>query len=237
MEKIKYFLTIIIIIIFLPVISASDFLCGDLNGDGSINILDITYLIAYLYQGGPPPVIIHVADVNGNYRVDILDITCLISYLYMSGSDLNCPPVPNPQFELTDSSDCVNMKGFTAADPVPFDSSCVEYEYDGIGTLVLNHRNAGLNCCAIFVAYGGVGSNTIYIVEIDSVLGDPCPCQCLYDLSFRFEYLPPGVYTVDISEPLVNPSNMETIEFEVDLTGPTSGKHCVYRDDYPWGEW
>jgi hypothetical protein len=28
---------------------------GDASGDSAINILDITYLIAYLYQGGPTP--------------------------------------------------------------------------------------------------------------------------------------------------------------------------------------
>jgi hypothetical protein len=28
---------------------------ADVNGNGVVNLLDITYLIAYLYQGGPAP--------------------------------------------------------------------------------------------------------------------------------------------------------------------------------------
>jgi hypothetical protein len=31
-------------------------LAADVNDDGLINILDISYLIDYLYGGGPPPV-------------------------------------------------------------------------------------------------------------------------------------------------------------------------------------
>jgi hypothetical protein len=29
--------------------------CGDVNNSGTINILDITYLINYVYKGGPEP--------------------------------------------------------------------------------------------------------------------------------------------------------------------------------------
>jgi hypothetical protein len=29
---------------------------GDANGDGTINIFDVTYLIAYLYMEGPEPI-------------------------------------------------------------------------------------------------------------------------------------------------------------------------------------
>ncbi len=66
------------------------FICGDVNGNGAINILDITYLIAYLYQGGPGPGPLASADVNGNGAVNILDITHLIAYLYQGGPAPNC---------------------------------------------------------------------------------------------------------------------------------------------------
>ncbi len=66
-------------------------LIGDTNGDGTINILDITYLIAYLYKGGAAPVPEWRADSNGDTNVNILDITYLISYLYKLGPDPQCP--------------------------------------------------------------------------------------------------------------------------------------------------
>jgi hypothetical protein len=67
------------------------FVCGDVNSDGTNNILDVTYLITYLYKGGPPPSIEEAADVDGSGEVDLLDVTYLIDYLYREGPDLNCP--------------------------------------------------------------------------------------------------------------------------------------------------
>jgi len=58
---------------------------GDCNGDSNINILDVTYLIAYLYNGGPPPEPLVSADPNCTITINILDITYLISYLYKGG--------------------------------------------------------------------------------------------------------------------------------------------------------
>ncbi|MFH2036892.1 MAG: PQQ-binding-like beta-propeller repeat protein [Candidatus Zixiibacteriota bacterium] len=64
--------------------------CGDANGNDVVNILDITYLIGYLYKAGPAPVQLKSADVNSSGNINILDITYLISYLYKSGSAPNC---------------------------------------------------------------------------------------------------------------------------------------------------
>jgi hypothetical protein len=58
---------------------------GDANDNGAVNIIDITYLIAYLYQGGPPPPCMYEGDANGDCTINILDISYLISYLYMGG--------------------------------------------------------------------------------------------------------------------------------------------------------
>jgi hypothetical protein len=73
-----------------------DYVCGDANNDGSVNILDITFLIAYKYLGGAEPEYLVACDVNGsgtyeNPDVNILDITHLIAYLYLSGPPLFCP--------------------------------------------------------------------------------------------------------------------------------------------------
>jgi len=59
---------------------------GDANGDETINLLDIVYIINYLYKGGPPPYPEGSADSDCNLLVNILDVTYLIGYLYKSGS-------------------------------------------------------------------------------------------------------------------------------------------------------
>lgn len=58
---------------------------GDANDNGSVNILDITYLISFLYKSGPAPQCLNEADPNNSCNINILDITFLISFLYKSG--------------------------------------------------------------------------------------------------------------------------------------------------------
>ncbi len=67
------------------------FMCGDANGDETVNILDITYMISYLYKDGSPPDPLEAADVNNSGDVNILDITYLIANLYKGGPEPNCP--------------------------------------------------------------------------------------------------------------------------------------------------
>jgi PKD repeat protein len=67
------------------------FTCGDASGDQAINLLDITFLINYLYKGGPAPVPLLAGDPNGDFSVNILDVTCLINFLYKGGPAPLCP--------------------------------------------------------------------------------------------------------------------------------------------------
>jgi hypothetical protein len=50
-------------------------------------MLDILYLIAYLYKSGPAPVpyTLCSGDANCDCRTDMLDILYLIAYLYKGG--------------------------------------------------------------------------------------------------------------------------------------------------------
>jgi len=66
-------------------------ICGDPDGDGSITILDITFVINYLYKDGPAPDPMEYADVNNSGSINILDVIHLINYLYKSGPEPDCP--------------------------------------------------------------------------------------------------------------------------------------------------
>ena len=67
------------------------FICGDVDGNGVVNILDITRLVAFLYKEGAGPEDPRAADVNSSCTTNILDITALVSFLYKQGSALICP--------------------------------------------------------------------------------------------------------------------------------------------------
>jgi len=59
---------------------------GDADRSGSLNLLDVTFTINYLYKDGPEPYPPSAADADCNEKVNILDVTFLINYLYKSGS-------------------------------------------------------------------------------------------------------------------------------------------------------
>ncbi len=68
-------------------VGVCDCVPGDCDGLPGYNMLDILYLIAYLYKGGPAPVpyAICSGDADCNCRTDMLDILYLIAYLYKGG--------------------------------------------------------------------------------------------------------------------------------------------------------
>lgn len=66
------------------------FICGDINVDGTINLLDMTSLITYLFKEGPIPPGMILADVDNSGEVNLIDITYLISFLYKDGPQPDC---------------------------------------------------------------------------------------------------------------------------------------------------
>jgi hypothetical protein len=66
-------------------------LCGDANNDGFYTPADISYLINYLFMGGPPPhEPILKADANNDCAVTPADISYLINYSFCGGPPPEC---------------------------------------------------------------------------------------------------------------------------------------------------
>jgi len=60
-------------------------ICGDANDDGDVNISDAVYIIAYIFQGGPPPAWECLGDANDDGPVDLSDAVYIISYIFKGG--------------------------------------------------------------------------------------------------------------------------------------------------------
>ena len=60
---------------------------GNVNNDGAdaTTIVDITYLVNYMFKGGPVPVCWTEADVNGSGTINILDVVYLVNYMFKGG--------------------------------------------------------------------------------------------------------------------------------------------------------
>ena len=64
---------------------------GDPDNSLAINVADITYMVAYLFNGGPQPVSVQAGDANRDFLINISDVTYLVDYLFKAG-----PPPPTP---------------------------------------------------------------------------------------------------------------------------------------------
>ena len=72
--------------------SCCESVTGNVNYDSGdeIDIADITYLVIYLFMGGPEPPCPEEANTDGIDEIDIGDLTVLIDYMFISFQ----PPVP-----------------------------------------------------------------------------------------------------------------------------------------------
>jgi hypothetical protein len=72
---------------------APDYLCGDVNSDGRIDLRDLVFLRNYVVFGGPAPQSLSSADVNCSGGIDISDVMLLKNYYF------DCGPAPCAECE------------------------------------------------------------------------------------------------------------------------------------------
>jgi PKD repeat protein len=73
-------------------ITVVTFVRGDANGSGTLNGIDVVFLVAFFKGIGPPPDPMMAGDANGNGQVNGLDVIYLVAYFKGSGP----PPPPMP---------------------------------------------------------------------------------------------------------------------------------------------
>lgn len=66
-----------------------EYVCGDANGSGGVDIDDVVFLIAYIFTAGTAPDPIESGDANCSGAVDIDDVVYLIAYIF-SGGNVPC---------------------------------------------------------------------------------------------------------------------------------------------------
>ena len=75
---------------FIGAILSDELIPGDVDNSGAVDIDDVTYLLNYIFNGGPVPNPYCLGDVNCDDIVDIDDVAYLISYIFSGGPE----PVP-----------------------------------------------------------------------------------------------------------------------------------------------
>jgi Beta-propeller repeat len=67
---------------------------GNANGDAgdAVNVVDVTFLVQYLFQGGASAPCLEEADVAVNNSINIVDLTTLVAFLFSGGPALQACP-------------------------------------------------------------------------------------------------------------------------------------------------
>lgn len=73
-------------------IGCMDYITGDANGDGNINVSDAVYIINYVFIGGAAPDPIESGDANCDGSVNVSDSVYIINYIFTGG---NAPGDPD----------------------------------------------------------------------------------------------------------------------------------------------
>ena len=60
-------------------------LAGDANNDNSVDIGDVAFIVARVFQGGAPPSCADEADANGDNSMDISDAIYLVTRMFQGG--------------------------------------------------------------------------------------------------------------------------------------------------------
>jgi hypothetical protein len=78
--------------VFLVRLSESDdYLCGDADGSGEVDIDDVVYLINFIFAGGPQPSPYESGDADCSESIDIDDVVYILGYAFLGGSE-PCDP-------------------------------------------------------------------------------------------------------------------------------------------------
>jgi hypothetical protein len=215
---------------------------GDVNGVGGDEptLGDIMHLVSYLFIE-PTTVLPCLAEADVDQSggispvledITLADVMMLVDYLFISGESAELAEClgqsSDPYGYVVSTGSCKGLDGPPLA-PGTAGYTCVQYQYDGQGTLSLIHQNAGLNCCPVPTLTVNIEDNTITITESDDGL---CDCYCLYDIEYRLKNLPSGSYRIVVTEAI--PSAGDPLDFVADLTQSLTGLFCVGRSDYPW---
>jgi hypothetical protein len=219
-------LAFLIIAILSPGLARA-YICGDANGDESFDVGDVVSMIDFVFRGGLPPEPMERADANGDCISNIGDAVYMINNIFKEGPAAICP-------RCSFTSNIGSCKSITRGDSIPQNLDCIEYQYDGAGTLHISHINAGLNCCPSGVNLTVIiNDGNLIITEKELLDMGGCDCYCLFDIEYTLEDIPPGYYMMKVIGECLH--GQDPLQVIVDFSEPRTGTHCVERYLHPWG--
>jgi hypothetical protein len=66
-------------------LTVSTAICGDADGEGTVNIADAVFLVNYIFADGPAPSPLASGDVDCDQTINIADVVYLVNYIFAGG--------------------------------------------------------------------------------------------------------------------------------------------------------
>jgi hypothetical protein len=61
------------------------YICGDADGNGTVNVSDVTFLLQHVFAEGPAPEPMEAGDVDCSGAINVTDVVQLISFVFGDG--------------------------------------------------------------------------------------------------------------------------------------------------------
>ncbi len=202
--------------------AAGSDLCGDANADGTTDISDVVYLIAYIFSGGSAPQPLVAGDANHDGTVDISDVVYLIAYIFSGGAAPDCRRYTTPSTTII----------------IPQDSGTAITSYDTAGTVVLGESSVyaqGVSVGDVIIGQNDTQAPNGFLRKVTSKTTQ----GNLIVLETEQATMMEAFETMDISEThQLKPSNVKSVKLlrgakyfpNEDNDTFTVGLSCVYYD-------
>jgi hypothetical protein len=203
LQRTAVIVTVLVCFLFIADSNLQAFICGDVNMDEVVDISDVTYLVEYLFLGGPAPDLA-ATDCDGDSETTISDLTCFIEYFFHYGPLPSCGELVHQDMAsgcLRSSETFVDdNQNKTLQSVKSLSDGAEEYMYARIigEELRVYHMNGYFDCCIWYHVDYTVQSQPdgIYVTAIESNLNAPCDSMCYGDLESSY---PIGLYIEPIT--------------------------------------
>lgn len=225
--------------------SAWSQVCGDANSSGTVNIADVTYTFAYLFQGGPPPVDFLLSDVDTHSGLNSGDMDYWACFAFCDPFIPQCPPSAPAHTTTLDSQLVLRHPNLIPAGltsvPIPLflDQSATPLDYRNasafslVAQLTADGQQVRIDSALFPVPeseYSSwIGAATVDTASATVVLGYWSLFDCCAQDTLAIVYisLPGAVGYVDLSLRLSAASPLQA-------PTPDSSLFTMFRENFGW---
>ncbi len=204
----------------------SPYMCGDLNSDGQIDVVDVVSIVNIAFRGGTLPVPSWVADINGDGVVsDILDVVSLINHAFRGAPVPTCFGSANSAYSASvwlgspiKNSDGTYSYSLYAVSPIQYAGAQFTLALDSKTSIVSASRSGSTTGLNLYAKSFG-SEYRVGLVDFDGESGIPAGSNQLLTVKVS-SLLPPTSSSLRISSATVSDLEGKMLRVSIAKTYP-----------------